>query len=225
VAISTQWAKNMGAKKPRISEADWVEARNLYVQGTEGPTGERVYPTLENLAEKYGVNLVTVHRHSKADDWRGQRIVFQAKLKRETDAAKRKQLVEEAVDFDATSLKLAKALQADIVRLMRLANTERQRYEANLESWHERRTLALQNGEAFNEQAPNQPAIINSSGLNQLASALEKTHKTGRLALGESTENRNVSGTANNIESGLSEAFDLVRRLASGGESGLDGIH
>ena len=217
--------KKQSKAKPRMTEAQWVEARNLYVQGTEGPTGERVYPTLENLAEQYKVNLVTVHRHSKAGDWKGQRIIFQAKLKREVDAAKRKQLVEEAVDFDATSLKLAKALQSDIVRLMRLANSERQRYEAELESWHDRRAQVIAKGEQFTEPLPPQPAIINSSGINQLASALEKTHKTGRLALGESTENRNVSGTINNVDAGLSEAFDLVRRLASGGESGVDSVH
>ena len=212
-------------KKKRLYPDDWLEARNLYVQGFEDEAGERQYMTLDGLAHKFKVNLATMHRRSKAEGWREARAVFQQKLAKEIDAQKRKRLSEEAVDFDANSLKIAKALQADIVRLMRLANEERQRYEAVLQAWHENREKAAATKSAFNEPFPTQPTIISSGGINQLASALEKTHKTGRLALGESTENRNVSGTISAADEGLAEAFGIIRRLAGASQDGGYVLH
>ena len=212
-------------KKPRLSANDWSEARVLYVQGFVDDTGERQYMTLEALARKFKVNIATVHRHSKEEGWREQRAIFEQKLSQEIDEQKRKQLSEEAVEFDANSLKLAKALQADIVRLMRLAQSERQRYEAMLQAWHEKREQAFRDGEDFVQQFPAQPSILTSNGINQLASALEKTHKTGRLALGESTENRNVSGTISATDEGLAEAFDIIERLAGSGQGRSPIIH
>lgn len=212
-------------KKPRLTANEWSEARVLYVQGFVDDNGERQYMTLEALARKFKVNITTVHRRSKDEGWRDQRVIFEQKLSQEIDEQKRKQLSEEAVEFDANSLKLAKALQADIVRLMRLAQAERQRYEAMLQSWHERRERAEKGGREFHEPFPAQPSIITSGGVNQLASALEKTHKTGRLALGESTENRNVSGTINAVDEGLAEAFDLIERLAGSGQGRSPIVH
>ena len=212
-------------KKPRLSANEWSEARMLYVQGFVDDNGERQYMTLEALARRFKVNITTVHRHSKEEGWRDQRIVFEQKLSQEIDEQKRKQLSDEAVEFDANSLKLAKALQADIVRLMRLAQTERQRYEAMLQSWHDRRERAVASGRDFSEPFPPQPTMITSGGVNQLASALEKTHKTGRLALGESTENRNVHGTISATDEGLAEAFDIIERLAGSGQSRHPIIH
>ena len=212
-------------KKPRLTANEWSEARVLYVQGFVDDNGERQYMTLEALARKFKVNITTVHRRSKDEGWRDQRVIFEQKLSQEIDEQKRKQLSEEAVEFDANSLKLAKALQADIVRLMRLAQAERQRYEAMLQSWHERRERAENGGREFHEPFPAQPSIITSGGVNQLASALEKTHKTGRLALGESTENKNVSGTISAVDEGLAEAFDLIERLAGSGQGRNPIIH
>ncbi|MEC6998799.1 MAG: hypothetical protein VXW88_05400, partial [Pseudomonadota bacterium] len=91
--------------------------------------------------------------------------------------------------------------------------------------WHDKQEAANIDGKAFNEPMPPIPNIISSTGINQLASALEKTHKTGRLALGESTENRSINGTVSAVDEGLSEAFELVRELARRGEGGVGDIH
>ena len=217
--------KQKGKKRPKATAQEWQDARQDYVQGIVDATGRRAFPTLEELAARLGVTITTVHRHSKKDDWRGHRAIFEAKLNRDIDAHNRQELAQEAIEFDGNSLKLAKALQADIVRLMRLGQTERQKYEVALQLWHDKQEAANIDGKAFNEPMPPIPNIISSTGINQLASALEKTHKTGRLALGESTENRSINGTVSAVDEGLSEAFDLVRELARRGEGGVGDIH
>ncbi len=55
--------------------------------------------------------------------------------------------------------------------------------------------------------------------------ALEKTQRAGRLALGQSTENQNVSGNVTTADAGLNEAFEIVRKLSAATESGSDSLH
>lgn len=212
-------------KHKRLNAQQWDEVRDAYVQGVFDNDGNRSYPTLEALAESYDVHITTVHRHSKDEGWLEQRAVFQGKLQQEVDNEKRKYLSQEAVEFDVNSLKIAKALQSDIIRLMRMSNKDRADYEDQIDAWMQRKINALANDEDFTEPKPGLPKLFSASGLVQLSSALEKTQRAGRLALGQSTENQNVSGNVTTADAGLNEAFEIVRKLSAATESGSDSLH
>lgn len=211
-------------KHKRLSAQEWEEVRASYVQGIVNEGGNRSYPTLEALAESYGVHILTVHRHSKDEGWREQRAVFEGKLQREMDDEKRKLLSQEAVEFDVNTLRIAKALNAEIVRVMRSGNAERQIFEDEMADWQKRKLDALSNDQSFSEPRPSLPRILSTSGLAQLSGALERSQRAGRLALGQSTENQNVS-KGGDVDAGLGEAFSLIRNLAASRKGGDDIIH
>lgn len=211
-------------KHKRLSADEWEKVRSAYVQGVTDADGNRAYPTLEALAESYDVHLLTVHRHSKNEGWREQRAVFEGKLQREMDEEKRKLLSQEAVEFDVNSLRIAKALNVEIVRAIRSGSTERAVYEDDMEAWQIRKLKALEADEDFSEPRPALPRILSTSGLSQLAGALERAQRAGRLALGQSTENQNISAGVD-ADAGLGEAFQLIRDMATTSKGGGSIIH
>ena len=49
-------------KKNYLSSEKWMEIRNAYVQGQENAQGQRIYPTIEQLAKSYDIHWNTIHR-------------------------------------------------------------------------------------------------------------------------------------------------------------------
>lgn len=176
-----------------------VEAkiRDLYVQGAEGPNGALSYPTIEGMATKFNVAEMTLHRRSRENGWKEQREEWAQDLQQERDKKKRQELVNKAVDFDSLNLKIAMSIQAQIVDVLNLAQkkTEERRGDPEYDVDGTYRFLSL-------------------SGINSLSSALAQTQQVGRLALGQSTENMNVSGTQN-IRHEVGELFNTLREIAS----------
>ena len=154
--------------------------RQEFVQGFMD--GEmRVYPTIEELSKKHKIPAITLYRKSK--EWKQQKIKFQQELSLEIDENKKKKMAKDAVDFDENNLRIAKALQNEIVALLSLSNKKRRE----------------------NDDRP----YLTASSLNSLGMALSTCQRVGRLALGESTDNTNV--TTN--ESTVNEAFQLIEEI------------
>jgi hypothetical protein len=176
-----------GAKYP---EELWQRVRAAYVQGVEDENGFRRFPTYQQLEAEYNVNYGTIALRCKKEGWQEERAIFERKLKEDIDAKKRKELLKASVEFDSSSLKLAKAIQAEIGQLLVAAQYERQKIAQGLEP--ERK-------------------IFTSSALSSMAMALATAQKVGRLALGESTENGRDVG---DFRAELDEARAIVARLA-----------
>ena len=174
----------------RWPEDLWLKIRTAYVHGVEDENGFRKWPTYLELEKEFGPQYSTIAIRCKDENWQEQRAVFEAKLKAEIDAKKRKELLKASIEFDTSSLKLAKAIQSEIGQLLVGAQHQRKLISEGLEP--ERK-------------------IFTSSSLSSLAAALATAQKVGRLALGESTENGRDVG---DFRAELDEARSIVARLA-----------
>ena len=95
-------------------------------------------------------------------------------------------MAKDSIEFDENNLRLAKALQNEIVALITLSNKKR-------------------------NDGDTRP-FFSASSLNSLGMALMTCQKVGRLALGESTDNTNITTT----ESTVNEAFQLIDEIFRG---------
>ena len=104
-------------------------------------------------------------------------------MQNEIDRKKQNQLAKDSVNFDDNNLKIAKALQNEIIALLSFSNKQRQEKER---------------------------PFFSPSSLNSLSLALSTCQRVGRLALGESTENTNITN-----ESTVTEAYELIEQIIS----------
>tara|TARA_Y100001937_G_scaffold126556_1_gene196117 strand:- start:510 stop:1070 length:561 start_codon:yes stop_codon:yes gene_type:complete len=109
--------KKTAPKKLTLSKKE--EIRNKFVQGIEDTRGGRKLFTIDELAADYGIPKPTLYKTAQREDWSLQQKRFQDKYLLELDARKRKELVEEAMNFDKTSLQLAKGVMGQIAQSLR----------------------------------------------------------------------------------------------------------
>ena len=169
---STAKRKKVVIERTQLTPSLAEEIRGIFVHGTENAEGNRVYVTLESIAEDYNVAPRTLYKRSSDEGWVEQRAVFTAKLQSEIDDKKRKDLVAQAIDFDGRSLQLARGIQSQVTRILNNAVTRAKDAEAagNL---------------ILDPLSPTQ--------LTMLSNALSASQKVGRLALGEHTDKLNVT--------------------------------
>ena len=66
-----------------------------------------------------------MYRKSQGEEWKKQKADFQETLRNQIDKEKRKQMAKDSIEFDENNLRLAKALQNEIVALITLSNKKR----------------------------------------------------------------------------------------------------
>lgn len=183
-------SKNQSTKK--LSNDLKSEIRDIFVRGIDEEDGKVRHHTLEELRLRFKVAKSTLYRVAKKEDWVSLREEFQEKLRTETDARKRKEIVNESGQFDLNSLTLAKALMATVGQNIR-KNTDN-----------------INNG--AKGLAPNQ--------LNSLANAALTAQRLGKLALGETTDNVNINADTEN--EAFRRAMELLDTVADGRREGND---
>ncbi len=179
----------------KFSETLIEEIRQEFVQGIEDELGKRVYSSIDELSKKHNIPTVTLYRKSQDNNWREQKKIFKDNLQMEIDSAKQKVIAKEAKEFDSNSLKIAKALQSEIVGLLQQSNKRR-------------------------KEGIDKP-YFSPSALNSLGMALHTCQRVGRLALGESTDNTNVTNKQSTIE----ETFALIDEICRGRGKGDTNLH
>jgi len=186
----------------KLTAEEWLEMRHRYVHGVIDDNGRREWPTLEFLAKRFGIAVVTIGKRVKNENWAGQRADFERRLRDQIDREKRKDLAKEASEFDLTSLRLAKGLQNEIAQIIIDSQEHRRVYKEELAA-----------AKAAGLPAPTSVRVLVPATVNSLASALSIAQKVGRLAMGETTENANVNI---NDQREFEEARRIIDELARG---------
>ena len=200
-------------KKNYLSSEKWMEIRNAYVQGQENAQGQRIYPTIEQLAKSYDIHWNTIHRRSKSENWKDEREIFEAKMLKDIDSKKRKQMIDQSVQFDFDSLRLARSLQATIANVLTIDNEKAQQ-------------LKMRQNLDEKEQKNLKPIhLLKGAEINSLAMALEKAQKVGRLAFGESTENATITTSEQSSAKELADAYTEIQKLFSPTKSRTQSVH
>ena len=88
---------------------DWDLTSTEYIQGvqtTDPDTGFRrqIYPTVEELAAKYGCALTTIKYKASSDNWLKQRKIFQAKIRDYNQERRLSTYLSESSKIDALTL-------------------------------------------------------------------------------------------------------------------------
>ncbi len=203
-------------KNNKLSQEKWTEIRTSFVQGIESPSGERVYPTIEMLAKQYNIHWNTLQRRQQKENWKDERAIFESKVAEDIDNKKRQEMLQQAVQFDFDSLKLARSLQGSIANILQMDNEKvrivRQRMSLNIDRQKE-----------LNITDPID--CLKTNEINNLSMALEKAQRVGRLAFGESTENAIINSTTKSTTEELDEAFNLIREMVPRGKGSQNSIH
>tara|TARA_Y100000310_G_scaffold34377_1_gene32563 strand:- start:1190 stop:1864 length:675 start_codon:yes stop_codon:yes gene_type:complete len=185
----------------RITPAIENEARDIFVQGTQDEAGNISYPTIKGLATKLNISLTSLTRRIHQGGWMGEREAYTEELRRLKDEKKRKELVDQAVDFDSGALLIAKALHSQVGDILNIAQRETSRLRGNTD-------------EKVGELDPHGTyRYLSNSALCQLANVSAQAQTIGRLAVGQSTENMNVSGTQE-IRHEVENLFGQLREIA-----------
>ena len=93
------------------SKHDWEKISKEYI---EAPSDD-VRPSLQSLADKYGMSLNYIQQRSAKDKWVEQSKIFLRRVSQESKLEKVSSLAGEQTKFDADILTVARALQGQII--------------------------------------------------------------------------------------------------------------
>jgi|ETNvirnome_2_300_1030623.scaffolds.fasta_scaffold00547_7 hypothetical protein len=185
-------AKKTSSKRAVLNAGLVEEIREQYVYGIE-VDGKRAFQSVPELSISFNVQVRSLQQKCMDGGWRGQRKEFEEQLRRDIDAKKRKELVDQTVDFDTNCLRLAQAIHGNVRRIMQNAEKRRETAESNGDP-------------LFNPLSP--------TSLVNLSSSLTMCQKVGRLALGTYTDSMNVTSDDERaeaeaaLESAIEKMFD-----------------
>ena len=132
---------------------------------------------------------------------------------KDMDSKKRKQMIEQSVQFDFDSLRLARSLQATIANVLTIDNEKAQQLKMrqNLDETEQKKLKPIH--------------LLKGAEINSLAMALEKAQKVGRLAFGESTENATITTSEQSSAKELADAYTEIQKLFSPTKSRTQSVH
>ena len=138
-----------------------------YIQGLELDSGDRKLFTLDELIKKHNVASATLYRNAPRDNWKAQREQFEYELQEKLNEERVKNLSKVGVDLDDKFIGMAKSIVKQVQYY----------FDINLHAM-DLKTRTLK---------PNE--------LLSLCNGLLTAQKLGKIALGETTENINVTST------------------------------
>ena len=145
---------------------DWSKVKAEYVEGTRDDQGNIVWPTLEQLAQRYSLSFSTVQKRAARERWAEERKIFGRKVEEARREKKSEALASEAAQFDAEVLRIARAAITQVTAHLALAAK-----------------VYRETGEP-----------MDAAELDRLSRALERLQRAGRLALGEATHSMELQG-------------------------------
>ena len=143
------------------SKTDWVALKEAYVCGVIKDDGSLYFPNHVELASRFGVSPTSVAGKSSDGNWSVERSLYVANLEQRKKEKRIEELAGQAAEFDTRVLKAARAGISHIEAQFRAAQ---RLYEAD-------------------------GTMMRLNALDSISRSLERYHRVGRLALGESTHN------------------------------------
>jgi len=171
-----------------MTKINWNEVSSLYIEGEISPSGERVYPTLEEVAKKYNVRPGTVRTHAAAEHWRDKRATFQHDLEEKARQLRLEKRAKEELDFHENCYQISKGGIFHLADHLQAMLDEFAEWKANPydEVTKDGKTVRVK------RRAPLDKATI--SMLEAISRTLEKLQKAGCVALGIPDRNTTISG-------------------------------
>ena len=163
--------------------------RESFVYGIEND-GSREFPTLDFLIKKHKVAKSTLYRLAQNEGWKTQRETHQKSFELEIEKQRIQRRVEESINFDNSTINLAKAVYATISKMM------------------------VDNQKRLNQNLTGMPA----HQLRSLTGAAATAQRMAKLALGESTENINASVKDDSAFREAMDILDEYARAKSRGD-------
>lgn len=152
---------------------DWVQIKRRYVEGiTDRDAGVTTWPSLNEVAEHFGVVPSRVREKSGTQGWVEERRKFQAQVEATRRQAKAAASAKHAADLDGRALNAAQmGLQLCISRLAEIGQAaQRARSEAGV--------------------GGGGPVTIDAQEQQRLAQAVDLWHKIGLRAVGDPETHR-----------------------------------
>ena len=143
------------------SLTDWVALKEAYVCGVVKDDGSLYFPTHVELVTRFSVSPTSVASKSSEGNWSVERSLYVANLEQRKKEKRIEELASQAAEFDTRVLKAARAGISHIEAQFRAAQ---RLYEAD-------------------------GTMMRLNALDSISRSLERYHRVGRLALGESTHN------------------------------------
>lgn len=171
------------------SQTDWVAVKEAYVCGRITEDGSLYFPTHAELAAEYNISPTTVASKSSEGDWALERSMYVANLEKRKKEKRIEELAGQAAEFDTRILKAARAGISHLEAHFRAAQ---RLYESD-------------------------GTMMRLGDIDRISRALERYHRVGRLALGESTHNvQSTTETWLDVLAVLDE--DEPRQIESGSD-------
>lgn len=158
--------------KNKLTESLKSTIRTEFVQGLELDTGDRKTFTIEELIKKHNVASATLYRTAKKEGWKSLREQFEMELQEQLNEKRIQSLGQVGIDLDDSFIAMSK----DIIKQVRYYFS-------------------------INQQAMSMKSkTLKPSELLALCNGLLTAQKLGKIALGETTENINVTSTVKEAE-------------------------
>jgi hypothetical protein len=134
-----------------IKDTTWASAKRDYVEGDEQPDGTRKWPSLEDVALRFGISPSSVRHRAGKEAWKDERDIYQARLAHARQEKRVAVLAAKGAEFDGRALRIAEAILAQIaVKLKQsadarapLSSTELQRMAQTVRVAHQAGRLAM----------------------------------------------------------------------------------
>ena len=149
------------AKISSGNEVDWSAVKEAYVCGEIKEDGSLYFPTHPELAKRFGAGVVNISKKCAEGNWSLARSLFVSDLEKRKKEKRIEELAGQAAEFDTRVLKAARAGISHLEAHFRAAQ---RLYESD-------------------------GIMMRLNDLDRISRSLERYHRVGRLALGESTHN------------------------------------
>lgn len=175
----------------KLTESLKKEIKQQFIEGYVDENNKRVFPFVEQLAEKFNVARATLYRHSTKDDWQSQKNKFHTKIEVKTTEKKVNEFVKASSRLDESALNIAQGLLNSV-------------------------GMKLQKAMDEHRTNPNYVGLPNSE-LREMSNTAMNAQKIGKLALGEAQEINKVTANVATSDDfrGLINQIQQINRARS----------